>query len=254
MSDMTKRRERIVFVPDFQVPGHDPEAVALFCKITKEYVKPDRAIFLGDGINFDIISKHSKDKRDPSMEEELAAFDSVLTQMCKALGPKCRKQYIKGNHSERLEKYLWAKAPEVADLPMFSLRNVLGLEKHNIEGPFNRIELVGGKFVAVHGHPFCQSSPGATAKKWLEVEGRSGICGHIHRLCIIGKTTYNETMVWAEGGSLCKNPLPYLNERRADWQKGYVWGLFGETDFNIYEIRFHTNNSWVSPDGREWRI
>lgn len=251
---MSNKRERVVFIPDFQVPGHDPEAVALFCKITRDYVKPDRAIFLGDGINFDIISKHAKDKRDPSMEEELAAFDTVLAQMCKALGPKCRKQYIRGNHEARIEKYLYARAPEVADLPQFSMRNVLGFAKHKIEGPFNRIELSRGKFVAVHGDPYCGAQPGSTAKKWLDTEGRSGICGHIHRLCIVGRTVYNETFVFAEGGSLCKNPLPYLNERRADWQKGFVWGFFGDKDFQIYEVRFHTNMSWLSPDGREWRL
>jgi hypothetical protein len=251
---MTKpKRERIVFVPDVQIPGHDPRAIALFCKVVKEYIKPDRAIFLGDVINFDIISKHSKERRDPSMAEELEGFHKVMKQLCDALGKKCRKQYIRGNHSERLEKYLWAKAPELAELPQFSLRSVLDLQRYNIEGPVNRIELCNKKFVAVHGHPYCGSQPGSTAKRWLDAEGRSGICGHIHRLCLIGRTLYNETLVWAEGGSLCKNPLPYLNERKGDWQIGWCWGMFGEKDFALFEIRPHTNMTWVSPEGKEWR-
>jgi UDP-2,3-diacylglucosamine pyrophosphatase LpxH len=248
-----KKRERILFIPDIQVPDQDERALTLFCKIVKDYVKPDRAIYLGDVINFDAISKYEKIQADVTIEHELLTLQKVFEQIHKSLPAKCRRQLIRGNHEERLPKYLYRNAPGIADLRYFSLRMVLALDSNAIEGPFERIELCNGKFVVTHGHPYAGVVPGSVARKWLEVEGRSGICGHIHRLCTIGKTVYNETMSWTEGGSLCKNPLPYLGGRRADWQLGMCWGLFGEEDFALFEIRFHTGYSWVSPDGREWR-
>jgi len=248
---MTKR-ERVLFIPDLQVPDHDPRALTLFCKIVKQYVKPDRAIYLGDVINFDAISKYAKIQADVTMEHELETLGKVFKQIEKALPPKCRKQLIRGNHEERLPKYLYSNAPGVADLRHFSLRTVLDLDLHNIEGPFERLELCNGKFAVVHGHPYAGSVPGSVARKWLEVEGRSGINGHVHRLNTIGKTVYNETMSWTEGGSLCKNPLPYLGGRRADWQIGFAWGLFGENDFSVFEVRFKTNYTWTSPDNKDF--
>ena len=244
--------ERIVFIPDMQVPEHDPKAISLFCKIVKD-LKPNRAIYLGDTVNFDALSKYDKIEADVPLAEELSKLDKVFRTIRAALPKKCRVQLIQGNHEERFPKKLWKVLPEMADMERFSLGRILRLEAHNIEGPFTRIELCDGRFLVVHGHPYCGVVPGSVARKWMDTEARSGICGHIHRLCIVGKKIWDEQLVWAEGGSLCLNPQRYMNNQ-GNWQLGFCWGYFSKKDFQLFEVRFHTNYSWISPGGKEYRV
>lgn len=248
-----KKSQRVLFIPDIQVPEHDQRALNLFCKIVKDYVKPDRAIYLGDVVNFDAISKYTRIKPTVTMETELKKLHKVFKQIDAVLPKKCRKQFIQGNHELRLPKKLWTDVPDVANLYEFSLRNILKLDDFNIEGPFDRIELCNKRFVGVHGHPHSSTIPGAVARKWLDIEGRSGICGHTHTLCLIGRTFHNGGMVWAEGGNLCLNPQPYLEGRKGNWQQGFCWGLFGKTDFSLFEVRFKDKYTWTAPNGKEWR-
>jgi hypothetical protein len=234
-----------------QCPEHDPRAINLACKIIKGYVRPHRLIYLGDVINFDAISTHAKHEPDVSIKAELDSLQAVFKQFDKAA--PCRKQLIYGNHERRWPKKLFSQIPELAELPPFSIREVLQLKRWNIEGPFERIELAGGKFLALHGDPYCGSAPGAVARKWIDREGRSGINGHIHRSCCVGKTLHDDTLRWYEGGSLCLNPQRWNRSQRQDWQQAIYWGLFGDTDFQVFPIDFHTNYSWIDPTGKEWR-
>jgi len=249
-----RQQEKIVFAPDIQCPEHDPRAIKLFCKIVKEHIKPDRIIYLGDVINFDIISRFTRTKPAVTMETELKKLHGVFAQIKEALPKKCKAQLIQGNHEARLPKKLWENVPEVANLFEFSLRNVLRLDEFSIEGPFNRIELCGKRFVAVHGDPYSSIIPGAVARKWLEIESRSGISGHSHTLCSIGKATHSGGLVWHEGGSLCLNPQEYLNERLGNWSLGFCWGFFNKNDFSMFEVRYKDHYSWRSPEGKEFRV
>lgn len=248
----SNKRERIVFVPDLQVPEHDPAAVALACKIIKGYIKPDRLIYLGDMLNLDMISSHAKWEPDVSISSEVSALQGVFKLFEKA-APGIRKQAIWGNHSRRWPKHVMDRIPELADMPEFSLERVIKLEENNIEGLFEKIELAGRRFVAVHGDPYAGSIPGSVARKWLDREGRSGICGHIHRLCTISKTTYSGTNIWTEGGSLCLNPQRWNRGHKQNWNLGFAWGYFGEDDFQTFEVAYHDNMSWIDPTGKEWR-
>ena len=69
---------------------------------------------------------------------------------------------------------------------------------------------------------------------------------------VLKKKLWNEQLVWAEGGSLCNNPQKYMNNL-GDWQLGFCWGFFGAADFQLFEVRFHTNYSWINPSGKEYR-
>lgn len=248
------RREKIAFIPDIQVPEHDPKAVKLACKIIKGYIKPHRLIYLGDMINLDALSTHAKWEPDVDIAIEIASLQDVFKQFRKAAGKKCRMQAIWGNHSRRLPKYLMARVPELATLSDFSIEHLLKLEENDIEGLFEKIELAGRKFVALHGDPYCSVVPGSVARKWLDHEGRSGVCGHVHRLCTISKALYNGSITWTEGGSLCLNPQRWNRSQKQNWSLGFTYGFFGEDDFQLFEVRYHNNYTWIDPTGREWRL
>jgi len=246
------RYERIVVKPDTHVPLEDPRALELFLKIVHD-LKPDRLIDLGDAVDFGSISRFPKSQDEPSILADVLGFNKCYRAIRDAVGPKCKFQFIEGNHSYRIRNYLYGSARELSSLECLRLQNLLEFKKHKIDGPYDKIELCGGKLVALHGWPIIRRWPGQAANEWLTREGRSGLSGHTHNLAIVGRRRYDGALVWAECGFLGLMDQPYLRGQQTNWTHGFVWLEASEEDFQIHEVRFHTNFSWRSPWGKEYR-
>jgi predicted phosphodiesterase len=109
LPDAAPTLARILFIPDVHRPYHDKAAWALMLRAAREF-KPDKIVILGDFADFYSVSsfdKHPKRVSDLKTEAEDA---NVGLDELDALGAGY-KVFIKGNHEDRLERYLCKSAP-----------------------------------------------------------------------------------------------------------------------------------------------
>lgn len=217
-----EKRFDIVSLNDVHVPFEDKTAVSLaiaFC----EFLQP-KIIVLHEWHDFYAISKFDKDPaRKLEIQREIDLVNGYLSQLRKAC-PESRIIMLKSNHTDRLRKFLWSKAPELSSLRALKLENLLELEKNNIE--YKEFFMFRG-FLFKHGNIIRQDSS-YTAKGEFLKEGCSGASGHTHRLGMYFATKRGGKYVWVESGCLCKTAADYI-EGTANWQQGFSIISFEET-------------------------
>lgn len=125
---MSRRKlQPMLFVPDTHRPYHDERAWQLMLKAARA-LKPKIIVCLGDLADFYSVSSHSKSPaRAANLEYEVADVNKGLDEL-DALGAT-RKEFIAGNHCDRLSRYLADKAPE-----LFGLVDIPGLFRLKARG------------------------------------------------------------------------------------------------------------------------
>ena len=124
--------EIILFVSDIHAPFQDNRAVRAIISFGK-WLKPDKIIFIGDIIDFYAISRFSKDPiRAIRLQNEIDETISILKAFRDEF-PKVEMIYLKGNHEQRLQKYLWSKASEISRLRNMTLESLLELNSFGIK-------------------------------------------------------------------------------------------------------------------------
>ena len=213
--------ERHVFVPDPHPPFHSEEACAVAVAFIREY-RPDRVWFLGDILDFYQLSHFEQDpRRALDLQDDIDCARSLLARFREA-APDARAVLIRGNHEDRLRRFLWtAKNPALSSLRGLDVPALLGLDKLGIEyAERGRVRIAD--FVIKHGD-IVRPKAGYTAHGELEREGLSGVSGHTHRLGQVCLTTTRGPTGWAEAGCLCDLDPPYLRGATANWQHGLAY-------------------------------
>ena len=146
--------------------------------------------------------------------------------------PKTRILFMAGNHEARFSKYIASRAPELASLEVLNTKYILELDKFGIE--YVKGDLKIGDMVFIHGS-YVASHAGGTAKKNLDNMGTSNICGHIHRIGAIHKTTWEKEYVAIENGTLASRSQEYLGGAVPNWQQGFTVLNYMDNEF-WYEI------------------
>lgn len=225
---MTERRrhafrERIAFLPDIHIPHHDPKAVETAMSVLRAF-KPDTIFQIGDLLDCYAISRFEKDpKRVSSLQDEFDQGRDLLKRL-REEHPKARIVIKEGNHEERLQRYLWSRAPELSGLRCLGIAEQLGLADLNIEYFTGKQRLkIGDNFTVTHGSLVRQRA-GYTAHGEMFHRGGSGISGHTHRLSQVFRSTDGGVHRWIEAGCLCSLEPEYGADRALDWQQGFVLG------------------------------
>jgi len=217
---------RCVLAGDLHVPFHDPVAVRLWLKFIRRW-RPDAVVLTGDVLDCYQLSRFD---RDPARRERLAddiqAANALLDAVDRAAGD-VEKVYVAGNHEDRLRRYLWRSAPELAGLPGLTVPELLRLERRGwryvdylpTDGGEPGYRLAG--LLVIHGWTVRQGA-GQTARACLQRFGGDGVTGHCHRLAHYQQRQSGVVHQWYEAGCLCRltpqyNPLP-------DWQHGFLAG------------------------------
>lgn len=185
--------------------------------------KPHQINMLGDIVDFYDISRFDKDpNRRMVLGQEVAFTDEVILSEVRRAAPKAAIYWKGGNHEERLQKYLWTRAPELASLRGLDMRELFRLRQHNIEyvGPDQDLSI--GNVTLTHGH-LVRKHSGWTAKAMLEDLGTSVIHNHTHRLGAMYKTDRSGSYIAFENGCLCVFDMGYLNGT-PNWQSGFSVG------------------------------
>lgn len=192
--------------------------------------KPHQVNLLGDIADFYDISRFDKNpNRRVVLGVEIEFTREVILSELRAAAPRARIVWLEGNHENRLKRYLWSRAPELASLPGLDMRSLFRLESLKIQYQNANLEI--GDIQMTHGH-MARKHSGQTAKAMLDDYGTSVIHNHTHRLGAVYKTDRGGEYVAFENGCLCALDPEYI-PGVPNWQQGFSVGWVLESG------RFH---------------
>ena len=235
----------------------DRRAFDILLKFT-DYYKPDQFIINGDFLDFYSISKFDKNvNRKYDVQDEINIGKWILRQIRETVGNKTKIVYLKGNHEERLSKFLWAN-PEIAQLDALELKNLLALKDFGVQfidvtcdywksdsGHYQIADML-----IMHGDNRLNGAStskysGYSAKNTMMTLQNSVAIGHCHRLGLIYNSSPYKELIGLECGCLC------LPTGTANWQQGFVtFENDKETTFN-HRLHFIKNGSLII-DGKKY--
>ena len=229
------KEETRVFIGDFQYPFQDDRAVQAAIN-TMARIQPNAIHFVGDVLDFYQLSDYTRDPaKRTGLFEDISNLGTLLRYI-RVNFPNARIEWEDGNHEDRLRRYLWKKAPELADFPSLRLEELLGFKELEVSWrPYNQGQLLAnGNFLVTHGN-VVRNASAYTAKANLDKYGVSGISGHTHRLGSHYKRNLGGLFAWFENGCLCKlEGMEYINH--PNWQQGFSVGTFKGSRFHIDQV------------------
>lgn len=235
---MTKHKpgyHRVLFIPDIHVPFHDMVAIKAMLAFVKDW-KPQVVFFLGDVVDFYAISHFAKDPlRSLQLQEEIDDTNKILDLICKST-PDSKRFFIRGNHEQRMQKYLWTKAAELSRLNGLKVENLLKLSERDISYLSNGRHLYRGTVIK-HGD-IVRKFGAYTARGEFESTGMSGVSGHTHRLAVYPHSNEAGDFMWMECGCLCRLDPEYMDGKKPNWQQGFGIGYYkdGSARFHMERV------------------
>jgi len=162
----------------------------------------------GDLIDFANISRHEKDFRHRSINDEFIAVRQFLSSLRDNF-PKAKIIYKHGNHDERWEKWLYVKAPEIFDVADFQLEILLRLGELKIETIKDKRPISIGKLTVLHGHELLGMGGVNPARATFTKTMEDTLVGHYHRTSSHSEPTMNNRLISVHSqGCLCDmNPM-----------------------------------------------
>jgi predicted phosphodiesterase len=208
--------KKTILAQDFHFPFQDIWLIALFLAFVNRE-RPDQIILPGDILDCYTISRFDKDpNRKLKLQGEINECFNFLVDLREAAGEDCEIVYLEGNHEQRLRKYLWSKAPELADLECLTIEGLLELDTLDVKYQ-ESIDI--GKFHIYHGSLVRQEA-GYTAKAEFVKNGCSGMTGHTHRDAKYTRRNRGGHHVWYENFCMCDLDAEYI-DGIANWTQGW---------------------------------
>lgn len=218
---------RFALPSDEHHPYQDDKAIEVAMKVVSDF-DPNFIIAGSDGLDFYELSKFNKDPKRlkaGGLQEEIESWTKGQRAWMDA-APNAIRRYLKGNHEDRLRKYLW-KNPEMFGLEALELPNLLNFMKLNID--FTSVyedfyEYVLERTVVIKHGNYVRKFSAYSAKAELEDEkySISTITFHTHRGGSYYSRTRNGVVQAHEGFCLCLLEPEYVHH--PDWQQGIILG------------------------------
>lgn len=181
--------ERTALLFDVHVPYQDKAALILALHhLAGLRPKPKRVILAGDFADFKDISYFKDDPNRLSFKEELQEVGNQLDHI-RSFFKTAELVYIQGNHEQRLDRYLWSNAPQLAGITAISVPELLGLKKRRISYVDNIKRMCDGqqpyslgKLFVLHGHEKKVTMGAINLSRLYYTKcGNNVIVGHHHR-------------------------------------------------------------------------
>ena len=215
------KQSKVLILSDLHFPYQHNEGITLALKYGLE--KDVNCILInGDLFDFATISRHERDWRSRTVFDEFESVKTFLKGLRDAF-PSAKIIYKLGNHDERFEKYLYAKAPEIFDCVDFKLEILLKLGELRIEIVKDKLPIHIGKLTVLHGHELAGGSGGVNPARGAFVKTLSNILiGHFHKTSNHVETTMHGDVISVHSqGCLCgMNPL-YMPINK--WNLGFSY-------------------------------
>lgn len=255
---MSNTVETILLTADYQIPYQDERAHRALLSYASD-LQPDVHIDHGDFIDFPSLGRFRTTlevkTRLPQDIDEARRINKELTNAM----PKTKRVLIRGNHDDRLVKYILDSAPALEHLlkpgEALDMNQILADDNLTIIGPYPEAYLYRG-LVFKHGERTSKYS----AALELQDEGESGVSGHTHRFQVFSMTNRSGTHAWYSLPCMCHiNSIdgpPGVKAGIRNWQTGFaVMRIVGDGDdrvFNIYPI-IVTDGQFISPEGKLYK-
>jgi hypothetical protein len=199
----------------------------------------DEVVYLGDFMDFDLISSHNKDNlraiAGKRLDAEYIYAGKILDRHQKA-APKARFTLLEGNHEHRVERYIDANPVLEGKV---EVETGLQLIKRRIKwvrfwskGDSYRI----GKARFIHGLYTNQYH----SRKHVENYGENIFYGHTHDVQSYSKELQgaDRTIVGQSLGCLCRYDQKYIRGKPTKWQQAIaVFEFFPDGYFTYNVIR-----------------
>lgn len=225
---------KVLCLSDVHIPYYDKSS--LVCALThgaREQV--DTILLNGDTCDFYSISMWEIDPRKRKFSNEIRAVKDFFATL-RDVFHSARIIFKCGNHEDRLERYMWVKAPELLDMPQMEIEGLLGLSDWDIQAVKDHRPMTFGKLNVIHGHEyrFAISNPVNPARGLFLRTKAHAACGHFHQSSQHSEGTLelNTISTWSMG-CLCDLHPRYrpLN----NWNHGFMY--FEVDKSGAFEVR-----------------
>lgn len=207
-----KQYEMWVVLSDIHAPYHDKKTLRTIKHFLKDQ-KPDTLVQIGDVVDCYSISKFDKDpERAHNLQWEFDTAHNILYALKECVG-NIPFYVVHGNHEDRLPRHM--KTSDLYGLRDLTIEKQLGLDELGIK--YVKELIWKNTFMITHG---TKTSKHSSAGE-IDINGMSGMSGHVHRCQMFAKTTAAGTLVWYGIGHLCDiRKADYLKTGRGNWQQG----------------------------------
>lgn len=215
------KQGRVLIISDLHFPYQHNKAIESALKYGLKK-KANCILINGDLIDFAGISRHEKDFRSRSINEEFESVRAFLKGL-RGLFPKARIIFKYGNHDERWEKWLFLKAPEIFDCTDFQLEVLLKLGELKVEVVKDKRPIKIGKLTVLHGHELAGGSGGVNPARGAFLKTLDSVLiGHFHKKSQHSETTMSGNVISVDSvGCLCgMNPI-YMPINK--WGHGFAY-------------------------------
>lgn len=187
-----------IFISDVHYPYEDKVVMGIIKTWIKKN-KPELVWLGGDIVDFAAISKFDKHPMTAMKwkEHKLYALEQV-TELRKT-APKADFVWYRGNHEERLIKYLWKKAPELSEEDAVTVPELFKFDELDIRW-IPSVPTKVGHLTHIHGHE--RPAGGVLpAKSMFDKLGCTLIMGHFHKVQLYTKRQMPDGQhgVWLNG-------------------------------------------------------
>ena len=228
--------KRALLLFDVHAPYHDEEALELAVQHGVDS-ECDCVILVGDFMDFYACSFWEKDPRQRDFAGELNTGREMLKSIREAF-PGKQIIYKLGNHEERYERWMIAKAPELLGVEDFQIQKLLRLDELNIRIMDYRAPITLGKLNIIHGHEFGKSMTNpVNPSRGLFLKGKSNsICGHYHQSSSHNEKTIEQKIIgsWSSG-CLCDMHPDYAPMN--NWNHGFIEVEMDGDDFTVHNYK-----------------
>jgi hypothetical protein len=214
---------RRLFVPDLQIPFQDTVKVQALKNFIRSS-KPDQVLQTGDLVDFESLGRWVRGRHG----EFTADIKGQIDQAKRVIEDLRIEHWSRGNHEERLDKYVEERAPALLGFPGLTIEEAFDLENLGCTYHREMYEFFPG-WILAHGDEGPLSGiAGQTALKLAKKIGKSVVCGHGHRAAIATETeSFNflptRTLYGIEAGhAMDLKQAKYLRGTYANWQSAFV--------------------------------
>lgn len=230
-------------ISDIHIPYHDLQTINKWVEECKS--KNVAGLLLnGDVLDFYGLSDFLRDPSMPRTKEEISKGRQFLEYL-RSQFPRIPIVYKHGNHDERLEKYLFGRCPDLAEIEDFQLHSLLRAKQYGVEWVQAKRPIMLGKLPVLHGHEY-RGGGGVMPARWLYLRtGETAMCGHFHQPSTYTTRTVTgkNIGVWSTGCACFLSPAyaPF-NQWSHGWAMVHVES---DKSFEVLNRRLLPNGSVV---------
>lgn len=239
----------IVVLNDHHIPYHDPDVISLTTRFIRD-TKPTHIVINGDVMDCKPLSRFDKGRFGHfSLSQEANQVKTYLKILREATDAEII--FVPGNHEFRIDHYVRNNAPELAEMDICSLPDLLGLKDLNItlkdagfkESYIRFDNLYVGHWNKVNKHA------GYTAKNLMADISVDFIQAHVHRAAVHYKRFLSREQVGIENGCLCQLD-PHFS-LHSDWQ--HAFSIVTKVGKKYFPQLIKITNGEFIFDGHLWK-